>query len=72
VVSVLLMRLYEHSLVYHLENLGIPFVWLNGATMTFIALLCIFLASLIGAAGAAYPAWRASREEPYDLIRSEG
>jgi len=27
---------------------------------------------LIGAAGALYPAWRASRLEPYALIRSEG
>jgi putative ABC transport system permease protein len=72
VVSVLLMRVYEHSLVYHLENLGIPFVWLNGSMTALIALLCILLASLIGAAGALCPAWRASREEPYDLIRSEG
>lgn len=72
VVSVLLMRVYEHSLVYHLENLGIPFVWLNSGTMALIALLCILFASLIGAAGALCPAWRASREEPYDLIRSEG
>jgi putative ABC transport system permease protein len=68
----LLMRLYEHSLVYHLENLGIPFVWLGRGTIVVIALLCILLASLVGAAGALWPAWRASREEPYDLIRSEG
>jgi putative ABC transport system permease protein len=72
IASVLLIRVYQHSLVYHLENLGIPFVWLNAGTMVSIALLCILLASLVGAAGALYPAWRASREEPYDLIRSEG
>ncbi|HEY7244562.1 MAG TPA: ABC transporter permease [Xanthobacteraceae bacterium] len=72
VLSVLLMRVYEHSLVYHLEDLGIPFVWLNSSMIAAIALLCILLASLIGAAGALYPAWRASREEPYDLVRSEG
>ena len=68
----LLMRLYEHSLVYHLENLAIPFIWLGRGTIVVIALLCILLASLVGAAGALWPAWRASREEPYDLIRSEG
>jgi putative ABC transport system permease protein len=68
----LLMRLYEHSLVYHLENLGIPFVWLGRGTIVAIAFFCILLASLVGAAGALWPAWRASREEPYDLIRSEG
>jgi putative ABC transport system permease protein len=35
-------------------------------------LLCVLFASAIGAAGALYPAWRASREQPFDLIRSEG
>jgi putative ABC transport system permease protein len=72
VLGVLLMRAYEHSLVYHLESLGIPFVWLSTATTGLIAIACILLATLIGAAGALIPAWRASRQEPYDLIRSEG
>ena len=72
VLGVLLMRIYEHSLVYYLDRMGIPFVWLNTATTGLIALACILLASLIGVAGALYPAWRASRQEPYDLIRSEG
>ena len=72
VLGVLLMRVYEHSLVYYLDRMGIPFVWLNTATTGLIALACIVLASLIGVAGALYPAWQASRREPYDLIRSEG
>ena len=72
VLGVLLMRVYEHSLVYYLDRMGIPFVWLNAATTGLIAFGCIALASLIGIAGALYPAWRASRQEPYDLIRSEG
>ena len=72
VLGVLLMRIYEHSLVYYLDRMGIPFVWLNTTTTGLIALACILLASLIGIAGALYPAWRASRQEPYDLIRSEG
>ena len=72
VLGVLLMRIYEHSLVYYLDRMGIPFVWLNTATTGLIALACILLASLIGVAGALYPAWRASRQESYDLIRSEG
>jgi putative ABC transport system permease protein len=41
-------------------------------TTFLIALACILLAALIGALGALVPAWRASRREPYDLIRSEG
>ena len=72
VLGVLLMRIYEHSLVYYLDRMGIPFVWLNTTTTGLIALACIVLASLIGVAGALYPAWRASRQEPYELIRSEG
>jgi putative ABC transport system permease protein len=72
VLGVLLIRVYEHSLVYYLERMGIPFIWLNTSTIALIAFVCILFASLIGAAGALYPAWRASRQEPYDLIRSEG
>lgn len=72
VLGVLLLRVYEHSLVYYLDSLGIPFAWLDKATTALIALFCILFASAIGAAGALYPAWRASREQPFDLIRSEG
>ena len=71
-LGVLLMRLYEHSLVYYLDGLGIPFVWLDGPTTALLAILCIVLASLIGIVGALVPAWRASRLEPYDLLRAQG
>jgi putative ABC transport system permease protein len=71
VLGVLLMRVYERSLVHHLDGMGIPFLWLNAGTTGLIALSCIALTSLIGAAGAFYPAWRASRLEPYALIRAE-
>jgi putative ABC transport system permease protein len=71
-LGLLLLRLYEHSLVYYLDDLGVPFVWLDTGAMSLIAVSCILLASVIGAAGALYPAWRASRREPYDLIRDEG
>jgi putative ABC transport system permease protein len=72
VLGLFLMRVYEHSLVYYLDSMGIPFVWLNGGTTALIAAFCIVLTSLTGAAGAFYPAWRASALEPYALIRSEG
>jgi putative ABC transport system permease protein len=71
-LGVLLMRFYEHSLVYYLQSLGIPFVWPGTVTCAVIAIACIVLASLIGIVAALFPAWRASRREPYDLIRSEG
>ena len=67
------MRVYERSLVYHLDSMGIPFRLARPAgTIGLIALACIVLTSFIGAAGALYPAWRASRCEPYALMRSEG
>jgi putative ABC transport system permease protein len=72
VLGVLLLRIYQHSLVYYLDSVGIPFVWLDNGSTGLIALFCILFASAIGAAGALYPAWRASREQPFDLIRSEG
>jgi hypothetical protein len=56
-------------LVYYLEP-GIPFVW-PGRPQRASLQSCILLATLIGAAGALFR-WRASRREPYDLIRSEG
>src|SRR5262245_24552967 len=58
VAGVVLMRVYEHSLAYYLDRMGIPFVWLDNRMIGVIALLCIVLASLIGTAGALYPAWR--------------
>jgi putative ABC transport system permease protein len=72
VLGLFLMRVYQHSLVYYLDRIGIPFVWLDGVTIGLIGVLCIVLISLTGAAGALYPAWRASGVEPYDLMRSEG
>jgi putative ABC transport system permease protein len=72
VLGVLLLRVFEHSLVYYLDSVGVPFVWLDTASILLIALTCILAAAAIGAAGAFYPAWRASREQPFDLIRSEG
>jgi putative ABC transport system permease protein len=72
ILGIFLMRVYEHSLVYHLDGMGIPFVWLNGGTIGLIGVVCIVLTSFIGALGALYPAWRASGAEPYALIRSDG
>ena len=72
VLGILVMRLYERSLVYYLENVGVPFVWLDTPQMIAVAVAAILLASVIGALGALYPAWRASRRDPYDLVRGEG
>lgn len=72
VLGVLVMRLYERSLVHYLEKLGVPFLWLDLPRMAAAAVGAVVLACLIGALGALYPAWRASRRDPYDLVRGEG
>lgn len=71
-LGVLVMRLYERSLVYYLENIGVPFVWLDGPRIVAVAVAAIVMASIIGALGSLYPAWRASRRDPYDLVRGDG
>ena len=71
-LGVLMLRLFERSLVYYLEKLGVPFVWLDTPRTIAFAAGAIVLASVIGAVGVLYPAWRASRRDAYDLVRSEG
>jgi putative ABC transport system permease protein len=71
-LGVLVMRLYERSLVYYLDNIGVPFVWLDLPHTVAFAAAAIVLAAAIGAVGALYPAWRASRRDAYDLVRGEG
>jgi putative ABC transport system permease protein len=72
VLGVLVMRLFERSLVYYLERLGVPFLWLDPPRIIAFAAAAIALAVVIGAAGALYPAWRASRRDAYDLVRGQG
>jgi putative ABC transport system permease protein len=72
VLGVLMLRLFERSLVYYLERLGVPFIWLDTPRTIAFAGGAIVLASVIGAVGVLCPAWRASRRDAYDLVRSEG
>ncbi|MEP9376394.1 ABC transporter permease [Aquabacter sp. CN5-332] len=71
-LGALLLRLFERSLVYHLTEMGIPFLWLDRGSTLLVAAACIAAAALVGALGALVPSWRASGQEPYDLIRAEG
>ena len=71
-LGVLVMRLYERSLVYYLDNIGVPFVWLDLPRTVAVAAAAIVLAAAIGALGSFYPAWRASGRDAYDLVRGEG
>ncbi|MPZ34179.1 MAG: FtsX-like permease family protein [Rhodospirillales bacterium] len=69
VLGVLVMRLFERSLVYYLENVGVPFLWVDLPRTIAFAVGAIVLACAIGVAGVLYPAWRASRRDAYDLVR---
>ena len=72
ILGALIMRFYEHSLIFFLERIGIPFIWLGAPRLAALAGASILIACLIGALGVVYPAWRASRRDPYDLVRGEG
>ncbi|MFO0843813.1 MAG: ABC transporter permease [Gemmataceae bacterium] len=64
--------LFYRSLGYYFETVAAPVGWPPPETLALFAGGCVALAGAIGLAGAAVPAWRASREEPYVLMRSEG
>jgi putative ABC transport system permease protein len=72
VLGVLVMRLFERSLVYYLENVGVPFLWVDAPRLAAFAAGAVVLACIIGALAVVWPAWRASRRDAYDLVRSEG
>ena len=65
----LLMRVYRRTIGFHLESLNIPFMWPTGSDITLLALSSLILSLLVGLLGAMYPAWMASRADPYDAIR---
>ena len=72
VFGMLLLRVFEHSLVYYLTEMGVPFIWLDRTNTIVVAAICVSGAALTGAIGALAPAWRVSRHDPYELIRGEG
>jgi putative ABC transport system permease protein len=67
-----LLLLFQRSLGYHLENLNVPFVQPSPTAIGLYALAGVGLSCCVGLLGAFVPAWRVSRQEPYDLVRSEG
>jgi putative ABC transport system permease protein len=71
-LGVVLLRLYRRSLIFSFEVMNVPFVWPSIGSTLLVAVGCVLMAALVGVLGALYPAWRASRQEPYDLIRVDG
>ena len=67
-----LLLLFQRSLGFYLESVNVPLVRPTPAVIGLYALGVVVLASCIGLLGALVPAWRASRQEPYELVRTEG
>lgn len=65
-----LLLLFQRSLGYYFETVSVPFLWPPPSVLALYALGCGLLAAGVGLVGAAAPAWRASRQEPYELIRA--
>lgn len=70
-LGVLLLRLFERSLVFYLTEMGVPFLWLDRPKMMLAAAACVLGSALAGLIGALMPAWQAGRRDPYDLICGE-
>jgi putative ABC transport system permease protein len=71
-VGGVLLLLFRRSLGYHFESINVPLVWPSYADLGLYASGCVLLATTVGLLGSAIPAWRASRQEPYRLVRAEG
>jgi putative ABC transport system permease protein len=63
-----LLILFRRSLGYYFETVEVPFLWPAPSAVALYALGCGLLAACVGLVGAAVPAWRASRREPYELM----
>lgn len=70
--GVLLLRLFERALVHRLDEMRIPFLWLDGAGTLGVAAACVGGAALVGMAGAFLPAWRMGRRDIHDLLWKDG
>ena len=65
-----LLLAFRRSLGYYFETVGAPFLWPSPLAIALYALGCGLLAAGVGLLGAAVPAGRVSRQEPYELVRA--
>ena len=70
VLGAAFMRIYRRTIGFHLEALNIPFIWPPLIDIALVAAGCVLLSILVGVLGAGYPAYSASRLDPYEAIRS--
>ncbi len=65
-----LLLLFQRSLGYYFETVGVPFLWPPPSILALYAVGCALLAAGVGVVGAGAPAWRVARQDPYDLVRA--
>jgi putative ABC transport system permease protein len=66
------LLLWQRSVGFALESSRVPLSLPERSVLVAAAVVCCALTALLGIAGAALPAWRASRSEPYSLMRGDG
>jgi putative ABC transport system permease protein len=69
-LGAVVMRIYRRTIGFHLESLNIPFLWPAWSDIALLALSAITLSIMVGILGAMYPAFTASRVDPYEAIRA--
>lgn len=67
-----LVLCFQRSLVYYFKTMHITFLWSDPNEMVWAAALCAAVAVFFGIAGAAIPAFKVGKAEPYVLIQGEG
>ncbi len=64
--------LLQRSLGYYFESYHVPFRLPAHSELLLTGLVSVLLCGGVGLVGALWPAWRAGRREPYELVRGEG
>jgi putative ABC transport system permease protein len=66
------LMLWQRSIGFALETSSVPLVLPGASVQVMAGAACAAICAVMGIAGAAVPAWRASLSEPYALVREEG
>jgi putative ABC transport system permease protein len=68
-LGAVLLIVFHHTLWRYLETLNVSLAWPSSAAIGVVALGCLAAAAAVGPLGAALPARRLCRRDPYDLAR---
>jgi putative ABC transport system permease protein len=68
-LGAVLLLVFQHTLWRYIETLSMSLAWPSGTAIGLAALGCLAAAAAVGPLGAALPARRLCRRDPYDLAR---